>query len=157
MSINNFKIAKNFAKKIVDELRSDLRQVVRTNAITGIDGEPVAIDGLTVDGGSITVDQIVTASVTTSSGPGAIALTGSVHEITTTGTGDALTLADGSVGQHLFITYTAEGAGTDTAILTPTTLLGANTTITFNDVGDSAHLIFTSTGWVFVGGEAVLA
>ena len=100
---------------------------------------------------------LITASTTTSSGAGAVAITGMIHEVTTSGIGDALTLADGAEGQHLYIVYVAEGGGTDTAILTPTSLAGANTTITFNDLGDTAHIIFTAGDWYFAGGEAVVA
>jgi hypothetical protein len=98
-----------------------------------------------------------TPGTTTSSGAGAVAITGSIHEVTTTGTGDALTLADGAEGQHLHVVYVAEGAGGDTAVLTPTNLAGANTTVTFTDLGDSAHLLFTAGAWYFIGGEATVA
>ena len=98
-----------------------------------------------------------TASTTATSGAGAVAITGMIHEVTTTGTGDALTLADGAEGQHLNVVYVAEGAGADTAVCTPSNLAGANTTITFNDLGDAAALLFTAGAWYFVGGEAVIA
>jgi len=97
-----------------------------------------------------------TGSTTTSSGGGAVAITGMIHEITTTGTGDALTLADGAEGQHLNVVYVAEGAGGDTAVLTPTNL-GCGTTLTFNAVGDSAMLLFTAGAWQCMGGTAVAA
>jgi hypothetical protein len=98
-----------------------------------------------------------TGNTTATSGPGAIAITGAIHEITTTGAGDAMTLADGAEGQHLHVVYVAEGAGGDTAVCTPTNLAGANTTITFTDLGDSAHLLFTAGNWYFLGGEATIA
>ena len=100
---------------------------------------------------------LITASTTATSGAGAVAITGMIHEVTTTGTGDALTLADGAEGQHLNVVYVAEGAGGDTAVLTPSNLAGANTTVTFNDLGDAAHLLFTAGDWYFLGGEAVVA
>jgi len=40
--------------------------------------------------------------------------------------------------------------------LTPTNL-GNGTTITFDDAGDSAHLIFTNAARYFMGGTATLA
>lgn len=98
-----------------------------------------------------------TGSTTASTGAGAVAITGAIHEITTTGTGDALTLADGAEGQHLFVVYVAEAAGGDTAVCTPTNLAGASTTITFNAIGDSAHLLFTAGTWFFLGGAAAVA
>lgn len=90
--------------------------------------------------------EIVFDGTTTSSGAGAIGVTGSIHEITTTGIGDALTLADGVEGQRLTIVYVAEGAGTDTAVLTPTNF-GSGTTITFATIGQSARLLFTNAKW----------
>ena len=107
--------------------------------------------------GSIASAGTVTGTATASSGAGAVAITGSIHEVTTSGIGDALTLADGVAGQKLTILYVAEGGGTDTAILTPTTLAGG-ATITFNALGDSADLTFSSTGgWYMHGGTAVIA
>ncbi len=100
----------------------------------------------------------LTSGTTTSSGAGAVAITGTIHEITTTGTGDALTLANGAEGQIIQAVYVAEGAGGDTAILTPTSLGGADTTITFNDLGDSVTLLFTAGAWYVRGSkDAVIA
>lgn len=90
--------------------------------------------------------KVIFDGTTTSTGAGAVGVTGSIHEITTTGTGDALTLANGTEGQRLTIVYAAEGAGTDTAVLTPTTF-GSGTTITFSVIGQSARLIFTNGKW----------
>ena len=80
------------------------------------------------------------------SGPGAINITQPVTAFTSTGTGDALTLADGVAGQLKTIVYVAEAAGGDTGVLTPTNL-GAGTTITFNAVGDACVLQFIGTEW----------
>ena len=84
------------------------------------------------------------------SGPGAVDVTNLITEVTTTGTGDALTLADGTAGQMKMITYVAEGAGSDTAVLTPTTLNGG-TTITFSNLGEGVTLVFGTGGWTAVG------
>lgn len=70
----------------------------------------------------------------------------------TTGT-DALTLADGAEGQEKFIIMKTDGG---TGTLTPSNL-GNGTTLTFDDAGDSAHLIFTNGNWYFMGGTATLA
>jgi len=50
----------------------------------------------------------ITDKKTTSSGAGAIPITGCFHEITTTGA-DALTLANGVDGQHLYIVMMVDG------------------------------------------------
>ncbi len=56
------------------------------------------------------------------------------------------TLANGTVGQTKILIMTNN---TNQASVTPTTKLGF-TTITFNGNGDSATLIYTSSGWVIV-------
>ena len=129
-----------------------------TGTITITNGAAGAIT-ISPDGAGIIdlAGGIVTSETTATSGAGAVAITGAIHEITTTGTGDAMTLGDGAEGQHLHVVYVAEGAGGDTAIITPTNLAGANTTVTFTDLGDSSHLLFTAGAWYFVGGEATIA
>jgi hypothetical protein len=107
---------------------------------TGVTGSlPVANGGT---GASSTVQSL--------SGPGAVNTTSLATAFTSTGTGDALTLADGSQGQLKTVVYVAEAAGADTGILTPTNL-GSATTITFNNVGDSVTLQFIGSDWWVVG------
>ena len=84
------------------------------------------------------------------SGPGAVNITSLATAFTSTGAGNALTLADGAQGQLKTIIYVAEAAGGDTGVLTPTNL-GSATTITFNAVGDSVTLQFAGTDWWVVG------
>jgi len=138
-------------------------EAIKVDAGTVTFDETLLVTGITtLTGGSVNGAKWIrggTGAITTTSGPGAVAVTGSVHEVTTTGTGDALTLANGTAGQRLSILYVAEGAGADTAVLTPTTLAGG-TTITFNNVGDTADLIYSSTGgWhvLGLGGAAAVA
>ena len=109
--------------------------------------------------GSITTNSLIANDITTGPivgsidlliGPGAADVSTLTTEFESTGTGDALTLADGFVGQIKTVIYTAEAAGTDTGILTPDTPLGYST-ITFNDVGDSVTLQYSSLGWAVVG------
>jgi len=149
---------KDYAKRLVDNHRNDMETTVLTDKIEAPGGASLIINDTTFAAdGTFTCNRFFTIAPTTSSGAAAVPITSSTHEITTSGIGDALTLVDGTAGQHLMLVYVAEGAGTDTAILTPTTLAGASTTITFNAVGDSAHLIYTSVGWAFLGGNAVVA
>jgi hypothetical protein len=100
--------------------------------------------------GAITVgttySDIITGSVQSLSGAGAVNLTDLITEITTTGA-DALTLANGSAGQVKIITMVVDGGD---GTLTPTTLAGGST-ITFNDVGDGVVLVYGTAGWVVVG------
>jgi hypothetical protein len=90
------------------------------------------------------------AAVQALSGPGAVNITSLATAFTSTGTGNALTLADGAQGQLKTIIYVAEAAGGDTGVLTPTNL-GSATTITFNAIGDSVTLQFAGTDWWVVG------
>ena len=107
---------------------------------TGVTGAlPVANGGT---GASGTVQSL--------SGAGAVNITSLATAFTSTGAGNALTLADGAQGQIKTIIYVAEAAGGDTGVLTPTNL-GSATTITFNAVGDSVTLQFAGTDWWVVG------
>ena len=85
------------------------------------------------------------------SGAGAVDITNALTSLTTTGASQALTLADGTVGEMKVIVHTVDGGS---AILTPTTKIGFST-ITFTAVGDSATLIYTATGWAIIGSRGV--
>ena len=100
--------------------------------------------------GNQTFNGAIIGAVQPLSGPGAVNVTQLTTAFTSTGTGNALTLADGVAGQIKTIVYVAEAAGADTGILTPTNL-GAGTTITFNTVGDSVTLQFIGTDWWVIG------
>ena len=92
-----------------------------------------------------------TQALTTAGGAGAVNLTTLTSEVETTGTLDALTLANGTVGQIKVITHTV---GAFTSVLTPTTALGF-TSITFlASLGQTCTLEYTTAGWVIlaVGG-----
>jgi hypothetical protein len=89
-------------------------------------------------------------SIQSLSGPGAVNITQVSTAFTSTGTGDALTLADGVAGQIKTIVYVAEAAGADTGVLTPATRIGYST-ITFTNVGDSVTLQYFTQGWAVIG------
>ncbi len=96
--------------------------------------------------GTQTFAGAIVGSVQALSGPGAVNVTTLTTAFTSTGTGDALTLADGVAGQLKSIVYVAEAAGADTGVLTPSNF-GNGTTITFTNVGDSCLLQFLGTDW----------
>lgn len=85
-------------------------------------------------------------SVQSLSGPGAINITTNTTAFSSTAAGNALTLADGVVGQLKTIVYVAETAGGDTGVLTPANF-GNGTTITFNNLGEAVTLQFLGTEW----------
>jgi|TARA_Y100000034_G_C6748627_1_gene332613 hypothetical protein len=77
---------------------------------------------------------------------GAIPLTETIVRVSTTGAA-AVTLADGTHGQLLMLVFTNDGGD---ATITPSNFLNG-TTLTMNDAGDSAILVFlTSQGWCLV-------
>jgi len=94
-------------------------------------------------GGTIGLKETVTIY---NVGAGAIPITDTRVNYTSLGPTEALTLADGIIGQKLKIVHVVDGGS---GILTPTTLLGY-TTITFNDVGDSVDLEFGTGGWAIM-------
>lgn len=87
------------------------------------------------------------------SGAGAVDITNAFTSLTTTGAAQALTLANGTVGEVKIITHTVDGGS---AVLTPTTKIGFST-ITFTAVGESAMLVYTSAGWAIVALNGAVA
>ena len=88
----------------------------------------------------------VTGTVQALSGAGAVNLTTLITQVTTTGA-QALTLANGTNGQIKIITMVADGG---VGTLTPATFANG-TTLAFNDVGDSAMLVYNTTGgWALI-------
>lgn len=110
---------------------------------------PPAIGGTAPSTGkftTLTINDVIVGAVQSLSGAGAVNLTDPITELTTTAA-NALTLANGTVGQVKIITMIVDGGD---GTLTPTTMIGG-TTITFDAVGDSATLVYTSAGWAVVG------
>ena len=101
--------------------------------------------------GNITGDVIATNQAL--SGAGAVNLTDMLTSLTSTGAAQALTLADGVLGQIKIVCHVVDGGS---AVLTPTTKIGF-TTITFTNVGDSAMLIYTAAGWDIVALNGAVA
>jgi hypothetical protein len=99
--------------------------------------------------GNITGDVIATNQAL--SGAGAVNVTDMLTSLTTTGASQALTLANGTVGQMKVIVHVVDGGS---AVLTPTTKIGFST-ITFTSVGDAVDMIYTSAGWAVIGSRGV--
>ena len=101
--------------------------------------------------GNVTGD--IFASNQALSGAGAVNVTDMLTSLTTTGAAQALTLANGTLGQIKIISHVVDGGS---AVLTPTTKIGFST-ITFTAVGDSAMLIYTAAGWDIVALNGAVA
>jgi hypothetical protein len=101
--------------------------------------------------GNVTGD--IFASNQALSGAGAVNVTDMLTSLTSTGAAQALTPANGTVGQIKIICHVVDGGS---AVLTPTTKIGFST-ITFTAVGDSAMLIYTAAGWDIVALNGAVA
>ena len=136
---------------------SDAEGVANTLSVDTI-SEFTSTNGVTVDGvslkdGGVSVDDGVTVMVApfyppgipeAISGPNALSIVKYLSNVTSTGAGDAMTLADGTViGQMKKIVHVVDGGS---FVLTPTTFLDG-TTITFTTVGETAILQWDGTGW----------
>lgn len=99
-------------------------------------------------GGNMTMEKgaPVIPYTTTLTGAGAVPITHPNVLLVTTGA-NALTLADGTLGQDLYIFMKTDGGD---GTLTPTSPKGYST-ITFNDAGDTVHLRFIDSKWFIVG------
>jgi hypothetical protein len=87
------------------------------------------------------------------SGAGAVNVASAFTALTTTGSAQALTLANGTVGELKIITHVVDGGS---AVLAPTTKIGFST-ITFTGVGESATLVYTTAGWAIVALNGAVA
>ncbi len=117
----------------------------------------VTIDGVLLKDGGVSANSSFAGffklgAVQTLSGAGAINITAYNTQFTSTGTGNALTLASGDqIGLLKKISYIAEGAGGDTGVLT----LTGYTSITFNAIGDYVVLIWL-VGLLYLCGMVLL-
>jgi len=113
---------------------------------------PPAIGGTAPAAGTftaLTVNDSIVAAIQSLSADGAANLTDPITTLTT-GAVDplAVTLADGAAGQIKIITMIVDGG--EDAVVTPATAIGFST-ITFDAIGESVTLVYTSAGWVVVG------
>lgn len=118
-----------------------------TGPVTSLNGFVGGVTGNIT--GNVTGD--IFATIQSLSGAGAVNLTDMMTSLTTTGASQALTLANGTVGQIKIITHTVDGGS---AVLTPTTKIGFST-VTFTAVGDTVMLVYTSAGWAIIGDRGV--
>ncbi len=87
-------------------------------------------------------------STDTRSGPGAVSVTKETTKVTTTGTLDALTLANGTDGQTKIVVHDVDGGS---FVLTPTTKTGWSS-FTSTVVGETITLKYVTTrGWMVIG------
>ncbi len=121
--------------------------IIEKTATAGVTADGVLLKDGGVSANSSYAGFYKLGAVQALSGPGAINITSYSTQFTSTGTGDALTLASGNqIGLLKKISYVAEGAGGDTGVLT----LTGYTSITFNAIGDFALLIWSGSAWIAI-------
>lgn len=116
--------------------------------VTGATGLFEAGGGITNAGGTLYVGFAPSASLPQAlSGPGAADIVTYQTQFTSTGAGDALTLAVATrIGHEKKITYVAEAAGGDTGVITPAAVIGY-ATVTLNAIGDYVVFFWTGAAW----------
>ena len=117
-----------------------------TVILSGTDGAVAALVSANSGGVVDLTTVLYLGAVQTLTGAGAVDIVSAVTELVTTGA-DALTIADGAIGQTKFVVMATDGG---TGTLTPTTGSGYST-IAFADAGDSDTLLFGTTEWAIVG------
>ena len=92
----------------------------------------------------------------TLSGAGALNPAVPVTLLTSTGAGQAVTLADGTeAGQVKYVIYNVDGGTSVLTIATPLSVSAAVNTITFTAVGECITLIWTGSAWALVSRTAM--
>jgi len=122
-----------------------------TGPVTSLNGFVGSTTGNITGNVTGNLTGIVYGTIQSLSGAGAVNITTAVTCLTTTGASQALTLADGTVGQFKTIVHIVDGGS---AVLTPTTKIGFST-VTFTNVGDTVQLYYSTTGWAIVGSRGV--
>jgi len=91
------------------------------------------------------LDFLIGAAPATISGAGAISLTNHLTRFTSTGAGNALTLANGTyAGQRIRVIHSVKGAS-GTGVITPTTF--DHTSVTLTNAYASVEFVWTGTTW----------
>lgn len=128
-----------------------------TVTVTGASGTFAALGNIEVTGGVVAPGGVratafypVGSNPQALSGPGAANVTTYQTQFTSTGVGDAITLATGSqIGHVKKITYVAEAGGADTGIITPVASIGF-ATVTLNAIGDYVVFVWTGAAWAIL-------
>jgi len=80
-------------------------------------------------------------------GAGAVDVITAVTQFTSDGAAQALTIADGYIGQRKVVVHVVDGGS---GVLTPANGLGY-TDITFTTAGEAVELMFLAGGWAVIG------
>ena len=99
-------------------------------------------------------DKVSIADADTVTGPGVVSVATNVTRLTNPGTGGTLTIGAGTEGQLKIIVM--DGNSSAVTLTLDDSDLGHDT-ITFNNAGDTATLIYTNSKWWMIGGTDTVA
>lgn len=83
--------------------------------------------------------------------PGVISLTTPITQLSVDATGGTLQLPPGTSGQTKILVMTSASGGLFN--INPSNVAGSGNVV-FNNVGDTATMLYTSNKWYFIGGSA---
>ena len=99
-------------------------------------------------------DKVSIGDIDTIVGPGVVSVATNVTRLTNAGSGGTLTIGAGTEGQLKIIVMDSNSSSV-TLTLDDSDL--GHDTITFNNAGDTATLIYTNSKWWMIGGTAAVA
>lgn len=129
-----------------------------TRAMIALTTGDLLLGGLTVDdtvnvlqNPGATLSAVYKGGTNALTGAGAISVATDTTKLTTAGTGDALTLANGTDGQMKRVILDVLTSGGHTSVITPATKTGY-TTVTLTAAGQSVTMEYVTTrGWIVTG------
>lgn len=138
-------------------VNTDKFTVAAASGNTAVAGT-LGVTGAQTNTGILTCNEAVAMGATenaATSGVVAIPITKAYQGYTTNGTAAiAATLADGTVGQRIWIDLTLKD--TNNMVITPANFTDG-TTLTFDATGEYAELMFVGTSWKLLHGTATVA
>jgi len=152
MSNSHIDFAGNQNIAISGTSSQNIFQGVRSNFSVGTRDRDILFD---LDNGSWDIAGVPAYGGTPQvlTGPGVINVTTAITEYVSNGGAQALTIANGLIdGQVKYVVHKTDGGS---GVLTGANFAG--TSLTFTDDGDAATLLWTSSMWFAVGGNALFA
>ena len=155
LGIQNRLNLKEYIQEVVEDSATEFTSINADAIVEKTAAHGVDVDGLLIKDGGATANSmcagcypVVASNNITAGTGGAILVTNYFTTINTDAGGDAFTLANGTqIGQLKLIRLVADGGGN--GVITPTSLSGG-TTVTFDDAGDEAELLWNGTAWVLI-------
>ena len=125
----------------------DLLYVVQSNTSKRIKVSNFLSD---LDNPTLKGNIVIGSTPETITSPGPIGLTTPISYLNIDGVGGVLTIPNGANGQAKILVTVAAAGGQYTL----TTNVAGNATVQFNNIGDTATMLYTNANWFVIGGTA---